>query len=442
MNKRKLKWIMGCCVFLIGCSLFGCKSKTVLSSSAPPVENAIIENAPTLLKPIENLISSEETGSILLEGLYTVDGTADTRDSENLESTAKDQNTVLVKNKGNLILSHAILHKSGNTSDTGESNSYALNSIFASVGGSSATISDTSLESSSKGSTAVFASGSASNITISDSTILTTGADSRGLSTSHGGSITVSNVTINTEGANSPGMYSGGAINAENTTGVAANSPCAVVEGNNSITLTNSTLTGGGENGVMLYQATPRDASTGTTIFTASDSSLSTTSDAPLFYITNTNAEITLSNTSLQFPSGVLLQASGNNTKWGTEGANSGNVILRTANQVLTGAVTCDSISLVSLILTDNSAYSGVIDAENTGNVTICPDSSSTWNVTGDSYVSAITNDDHSLSFLHSNGYTVYYDASNSLNEWLSGNTISLSGGGVLTPAITESQTE
>lgn len=442
MDKRKLKWIMGCCSFLIGCSLFGCGSKTVLSSSAPPVENAIIDNAPAQLKPPENLISSEETGSIQLEGFYTVDGTADTRDSGNLESTDKNQNTVLVKNKGNLILSNAILHKSGNTSDTDESNSYALNSIFAAVGGSSATISDTSLESSANGSTAVFASGSDSNITISDSTILTTGTDSSGLGTSHGGSITASNVAVNTEGANSPGIYSGGTISATHMTGIAANSQCAVVEGSNSITLTDSTLTGGGENGVMLYQTAPRDASTGTTIFTASDSIISTTSDAPLFYITNTNAEITLSNTSLQFSSGILLQASGNNTKWGTEGANSGNVILRTANQVLTGAVTCDNISLVSLFLTDSSAYSGVIDAENTGNVTICPDSSSIWNVTGDSYVSAITNDEHSLSFLHSNGYTVYYDAANSLNEWLSGNTVALSGGGVLTPDTTEFSTE
>ena len=61
-------------------------------------------------------------------------------------------------------------------------------------------------------------------------------------------------------------------------------------------------------------------------------------------------------------------------------------------------------------------------------------DSSSTWNVTGTSYLTTLTDDDSILSNINDNGYTIYYDSSNSANSWLDGKTYDLNSGGKLTP--------
>ena len=156
-----------------------------------------------------------------------------------------------------------------------------------------------------------------------------------------------------------------------------------------------------------------------------------------MFYVTNTEARVDLNNVSLNYSSGVLISASGNETNnWGTPGNNGGNLTFTAANQVLNGSVLCDEISTVSMKLSGNTRFAGSIDADHTGNVQISMDTGSTWNVAGDSYVTVITDGDTSLSNIESNGHTIYYDASADGNEWLDGSTITLPGGGSLTPAV------
>ena len=80
----------------------------------------------------------------------------------------------------------------------------------------------------------------------------------------------------------------------------------------------------------------------------------------PMFYITNTDAEAVLENTTLEYGSGILVKASGNNTNhWGEEGANGGNFTLNATKQELEGDITCDEISTVALSLADGSSYKG-----------------------------------------------------------------------------------
>ncbi len=185
----------------------------------------------------------------------------------------------------------------------------------------------------------------------------------------------------------------------------------------------------------MLYQSTSGDAAEGTSVLSAKDSAITTTSDGPMFYVTNTEARVDLNNVSLNYSSGVLISASGNETNnWGTPGNNGGNLTFTAANQVLNGSVLCDEISTVSMKLSGNTRFAGSIDADHTGNVQISMDTGSTWNVAGDSYVTVITDGDTSLSNIESNGHTIYYDASADGNEWLDGSTITLPGGGSLTP--------
>ena len=79
--------------------------------------------------------------------------------------------------------------------------------------------------------------------------------------------------------------------------------------------------------------------------------------------------------------SDVFLDASADS--WGSSGKNGGNVTLNLVDQDITGAILSDSISSVTVNL----------------------DSTSSWTLTGDSYVSAFNGD---LSNVNLNGYTLY----------------------------------
>lgn len=407
-------------------------------------------------------MNGSSTGSISLKGVYTVDGTEETQEDADYTSSAEDENTVLVTNGGSLSLTGGTLAKSGDTSSDDESNFYGLNAVFTAAAGSTAVLEDVTLTSASEGSNAVFATGEGSEITVKNVTIETTGNSSRGLDATYGGKVTAEDVKITTQGAHcapiatdrgegtidvtgaevsasgdgSPCIYSTGIITAREVTGTAADSQTAVVEGKNSITLENCDLTGAGENGVMLYQSTSGDAAEGTASFTAVDSTLSTTSDGPMFYVTNTEAEAVLEHTVLDFSGGILAKVSGNNTNnWGKEGENGGDFILTGKNQALEGDITCDEISTVSLVLTEGTSYLGAVDSEHTGKeVKVFLDADSEWEVTGDSHVDVLSNEAEDCSNLYSEGYTIYYDADNEENAWLEGETIELDGGGRLTP--------
>ena len=408
-------------------------------------------------------MGTDDTGSGNLSGVFTVDGAEETSENQSYDATQADQSAVLVKNGGSLSLSGGTLSKTGDTSSADNSNFYAQNAILAVAGGSTAEISGAALTSAAEGANAIFATGEGSVITVSGTTISTTGNSSRGLDATYGGTIIADNMNISTTGAHcapvatdrgggtvtisgstlsaagdgSPCIYSTGAITATDVTGRATGSQAAVVEGKNSITLENCDLTGAGENGVMLYQSTSGDAEEGTAVFTAKNSTLSTTSSGPMFYITNTTAEAYLENTALHFESGILINAAGNSTNnWGTPGSNGGAFTLTATNQTLQGDVQCDSISSVSLVLKSASALLGAVNGENAGGVaSVSLSADSAWTLTGDSYLSALENEDETCSNIQSGGFNLYYDSSNAANSWLGGQTLSLPGGGSLMPA-------
>ena len=89
---------------------------------------------------------------------------------------------------------------------------------------------------------------------------------------------------------------------------------------------------------------------------------------------------------------------------------------LNAVNQMLTGAVKVGSDSTLTLNLTEGSSFTGSIDGSITnvsgttvsteaGTVSVTLDSSSTWTLTGDSYLTEFNGNAASII---SNGYTVY----------------------------------
>lgn len=408
----------------------------------------------------------------------TTAGVVDVSDSQELSNktlsaTSSDESAIVVNDGGSLNATGLTISKSGDSSNTENSEFYGLNAAVLVQKGSEATIKDTTIKTSATGANAIFSTGENATLNVSNTKITTTGDSSRGLDATYGGTINANKVTIttsgqhcaavatdrgegtvtvknsilNTNGKGSPCVYSTGTISVSDSKGMATNSSCAVIEGKNSITLNNTKLTSYGIDrvddgidncGVMIYQSMSGDASEGTGTFSATDSTLTISKKSkiyetsPMFFITNTDAVINLENTKLNYGSNQLVTVSGNDGEWGSQGSNGGNLILNATNQILNGNISVDNISTASFILKGSTLTSTINSENNAKEVNLSLDSSSKWVVTGDSYVTTLTLENNDLSLIEDHGYTIYYDAS--ANSWLNGQTITLSNGGTLTP--------
>ncbi|MBR3309724.1 MAG: hypothetical protein IKG00_07530 [Lachnospiraceae bacterium] len=283
--------------------------------------------------------------------------------------------------------------------------------------GADLTLSDITVTTDGTHANAVFSYGSGTTVSISDSAITTTGNNSGGLMVTGGGLINASNLevetsgnssaairsdrgggtanvtegTYSTSGVGSPAIYSTADINVSDATLSASNSEGVVIEGGNSVTLTNCNVTGNNAalNGqstvmtnVLIYQSMSGDASEGASSFTMTGGTLTSLTGA-MFHVTNVTTTISLSNVDLNYAgnSDVFLDASADS--WGTSGKNGGHVMLNLDDQDITGIITCDSVSEVTVNLTNGS----------------------TWTLTGDSYVTSLTGDTSGISL---NGHNLY----------------------------------
>jgi hypothetical protein len=194
-----------------------------------------------------------------------------------------------------------------------------------------------------------------------------------------------------------------------------------VIEGKNSATITNSTLKASGtgnrnnidKSGIMIYQSMSGDASIGKGTFNCDSSSLEIDKKsqvyltAPMFFITNTNAEINLTNSKLSYGSNILLSIVGTN-EWGTSGSNGADVVMNNTNQSLSGNINVDNISTLEMNLT-RSLYSGTINKDNIAkSIKIKIDKDSQITLTGDSYITSLENEDSTNSNIDFNGHKLY----------------------------------
>ena len=136
-----------------------------------------------------------------------------------------------------------------------------------------------------------------------------------------------------------------------------------------------------------------------------------------VFHVTNTNAVITLENVEIvnEEEDNVLISVCDDGWSGGNNTAQ-----LNAAAQNLSGAVLVGSNSSLDLNLTDGSCLEGYVDGKITnakgetvstkaGTVTVSVDESSTWILTGDSYVTEFNGNAENVI---SNGYTLYVNGS------------------------------
>ena len=367
-------------------------------------------------------------------------------------STSSNQNAILVSGNLTSTLSDITVTKTGD-SDGGDNTSfYGTNSAIIAKGGANLTIKNANITTDANGANGVFSYGGSATtnnsssdgttVNISDSTITTSKNNSGGIMTTGGGVMNAENLTITTAGVSSaairsdrgggtvtvnkgtykttgqgsPTIYSTADITVKNATLTATASEGVVIEGKNSVTLenvnltdTNNTLNGQSTTykNIFLYQSMSGDAASGKAVFTAKNSTI-TTNKGDSFYVTNTTAEINLENNKI-----INNDASGNflriqKDSWGKSGSNGGTVTLNLANQSASGNIVVDSISKLTMSLKNNSSFKGAINTENAGEVSLTPDSSSTLTLTGDTYLTSLTNADTSNSNIITNGYKLY----------------------------------
>ena len=274
-----------------------------------------------------------------------------TFEHQRFHNTISDQNSFIGKNKATITIDSSVFDKTGNTSNDDNSNFRGQNAVVLGIEGSQTSIKNSNITSSSIGSNAVFA---------------TEGAHSATLATDRGeGTITAEAAKLITSGEGSPVIYSTGNIMVNNVNGIANNSEIGVVEGKNSITLTNSNVTGYKDNGFMLYQSFSGDAE-----------------------------------------SGIARLKAAANSRWEKTGENGSHLTLRASNQELSGNIMADSISTIALNMTNESSLVGAVNTDNTAKeVTVKLSKDSSWTLTGDSYVKSLTNEDTTGENIHLNGY-------------------------------------
>ncbi len=357
---------------------------------------------------------------------------------QSYSSEANSENAVLVDGK-TVSITGTTVTKSGNASDE-DADFYGINAGILANNGADLTLSDVTVNTDGAHANGVFSYGSGTSVTITDSAITTTGSNSGGLMTTGGASLTASNVTIDTSGNSSAAIRTdrgGGTVTADNidatTSGVGSpaiystaditvsdstlNADCSeavVIEGGNSVTITDSSLTGNNSklNGqstiatnVLIYQSMSGDASEGNSDFTMTGGSL-TSKTGCMFHVTNVTTTINLTDVDLSYASDsdafMVLSAD----SWGTSGKNGGNATVNLSDQKASGDITVDSVSSLVLNLTDSSSYTGAINSDKaSSSVKVTLEKGSTWTLTGDSYVTSLSGD---TSGIDTNGYTLY----------------------------------
>ncbi len=362
--------------------------------------------------------------------------TAEVTVNETLTSTSDSEHVIEVSGTEETY-SNIKVTKTGDSDQGDEADFYGDNAAIFATDGAALDLNQIEVETDGTHANAVFSYGTGTTVNISDSVITTTGNCSGGLMTTGGGTMNASNLTVHTtgnssaairsdrgggtvtvnggsyttDGKGSPVIYSTADITVSDAVLTSTASQGVVVEGKNSVTLNNVTLTADNNTknsdkssyyqAVMIYQSMSGDASAGKASFTMNGGTL-TNKNGDIFFVNNTYADITLTDADIINESdGVFLRAEA--AGWGSEGSNGGHVNLYASKQDINGDIVVDSVSSLNLYLTDSSTLIGSVNAE--GEVYVELTEGSVWKLTGDSYVTSLTCDADSIDL---NGYTLY----------------------------------
>ena len=358
---------------------------------------------------------------------YTEDTTVD---GESISSTGTDENAVLVDGDADVTLKNVTVDRTSQDSTGGDSSSfYGVGAAVLGIQGNTY-VTDSEITTDAAGGAGLFAYGDGM-VYASDSTITTTQDTSGGIhaagggklyawnlavktagessaairSDRGGGTMVVDGGTYETTGVGSPAVYCTADIAVNNATLTASGSEAICMEGLNTIHLFDCDVTGDMDDlsqndttwNVIVYQSMSGDSEVGESTMQIIGGTL-TAENGGMFYTTNTQCSILLSNVAINNASDseFFLRCTGNNNQrgWGSSGANGSDCTFTAQDQDMEGDVIWDSISQLDFYLEDGSTLTGAIydDESYAGNggdgyCSVYLSKDSTWTVTGDSTV-------------------------------------------------------
>lgn len=388
-------------------------------------------------------------------GLFTLNGGTDSQTNQTYAATGTDQSSVYVLNSGHLTLNTCTITKTGDASNVNNSSQYGTNAGILVTTAGNVTISGGTVTTNASGGNGLFATGSGSTITMSNGTISASGSSAHGVDVTYGGIITLTNVNVTTTGSNSSalatdfgggtvsvtggtiiasatasgthsaGIYSTGSITVTDANVTSSGDCGGVIDGANSISLVNTSLTGLIE-GIKVWKTAPM---TGSASISINGGSLSVTA-GDAFYLTGetgnaASAVITLSNgATISTSTGKIINVLSGST-----------ATLSADGETLIGKLYADATSTLNVTLKNNTTLQG--SAQKTG-ITI--DASSSWTLTGNSILTTFIDPSGisgtTITNVTGNGYSIHYDSTLTANQYLGGKVYSLVNGGVLTPAV------
>ena len=410
---------------MLGLSMTACGTGS--TSSAETVTETALETADTA-----------ETGTEA-ETETTVETESETEVSRESYENSEDGAHAIEADGETASYAHIDVTKTGD-SEGDEADFYGENACIFATNGATLDLTDITVSTDGTHANGVFSYGEGTTVNISDSVIETTGNCSGGLMTTGGGTMNADNLTIHTtgnssaairsdrgggtvnvsggsyttDGTGSPVIYSTADITVSDAEMTSTASQGVVVEGQNSVTLNDATLTADSNTknsdksdyyqAVMIYQSMSGDADEGLASFTMNGGSL-TNKNGDVFFVNNTVCDISLSGAEIiNEGDGVFLRAAA--AGWGTEGSNGGQVSLTASAQTIDGDMLIDEVSNLNLYLKDGSVFTGSINPDgNAGEVYVEIDSGSTWSLTSDAYITSLTCDADAIQL---NGHTLY----------------------------------
>ncbi len=384
-------------------------------------------------------------------GVFTLSGGSATETNQTYTATLTDQSSVYVLNSGHLTLNTCTMQKTGDSSNLNNSSQYGLNAAILATTSSSIILNGGSVTSNASGANGLFATGSSTTVNMTNGTITTGGDLSHGVDVTYGGTITLYGVNITTTGASSSALatdfgggtvnVTGGTISASNTSqnshsagiystgsisvsgaSVTSLGDCGgVIDGANSITLTNTALSGVVE-GIKIWRTAP---GSGTATVTITGGSLSS-SDGDGFYCTGSSVTAALT-----LKGGATVRAgTGNMVNVNTSAV----ATLTVVGSSPSGNLVADATSTLSTVLQSSSMLTGTA----TG-AALSIGSTSEWTVTGTSTLTVLTDPTGisglTMTNIIGNGNVVYYNSALAGNSCLQGRTYTLVNGGILTPS-------
>lgn len=325
--------------------------------------------------------------------------------------------------------------------DGDEADFYGTNAAVFATNGATLDLTDAVVTTDGQHANAVFSYGEGTTVNISHSVIKTTSNTSGGIMVTGGGTINATDLAIHTtgnssaairsdrgggtenvsggsyvtDGTGSPVIYSTADVNVSGASLTSTSSQGVVVEGKNSVSLTDCILTADNNSknsdksdwyqAVMIYQSMSGDAAEGEASFSMDGGSL-TNKNGDAFFVNNTVATIDLAGVAItnEDASGNFLRAAA--AGWGSEGSNGGHVTLNAKGQEIDGTMLVDEVSSLNLYLDGDSSFEGTINPDGAaGEVYVELAQGAKWVLTADAYITSLSCDADAIDL---NGHTLH----------------------------------